>query len=61
MFKKIKEFLSDVKLEVKKVAFPSRDELLGSTWVVIVTVLVMAVFLGFVDIGLSKLVKMALR
>ena len=61
MFKRIKEFAAEVKVEIKKVAFPSRDELKGSTWVVIVTVLVMAVFLGVVDIGLSKLVRMALR
>ncbi|MFZ5908352.1 MAG: preprotein translocase subunit SecE [Nitrospirota bacterium] len=61
MFNKIKEFFREVKVEVKKVVFPSRDELLGSTWVVIITVLVISLFLGVVDIGLSKLVGMALR
>ncbi|MBI4823971.1 MAG: preprotein translocase subunit SecE [Nitrospirae bacterium] len=61
MFKRIKEFFKEVKIEVKKVVYPSKDELIGSTWVVIVTVLIMAVFLGLVDIGLSKLVRMVLR
>lgn len=61
MLNRIKEFFREVKVEVKKVVFPSKDELIGSTWVVIVTVLVVSLFLGVVDIGLSKLVGMALR
>lgn len=58
---KVKEFFNEVKIEIKKVVFPSRDELMGSTWVVIVTVLVISMFLGLVDLGLSKLVGIALR
>lgn len=61
MFERIKVFFSDVKVEVKKVVYPGRDELIGSTWVVIVTVMVIAFFLGIIDVGLSKLVKIALR
>jgi preprotein translocase subunit SecE len=61
MFNRIKEFFREVKVEVKKVVFPSKDELIGSTWVVIITVLVISLFLGVVDISLSKLVRMALR
>lgn len=61
MFERIKVFFSDVKVEMKKVVYPGRDELIGSTWVVIVTVLVVAFFLGIIDVGLSKLVKIALR
>ena len=57
---KIKEFFKEVKIEIKKVVFPSRDELIGSTWVVIITVLVISIFLGLVDLGLSKLVGIAL-
>jgi len=61
MFKKIKEFLREVKVEIKKVVFPKKEELIGSTWVVIITVLIISLFLGIVDLGLSKLVRMALR
>jgi preprotein translocase subunit SecE len=56
MIKKVKEFLRDSWFEVKKVVFPNRDEVIGSTKVVIVAVLMVAVFLGVVDIFLSKLV-----
>jgi preprotein translocase subunit SecE len=58
---KVKEFFTEVKIEIKKVVFPSRDELIGSTWVVIITVLVISMFLGLVDLGLSRLVGVALR
>lgn len=61
MLHKVKEFFREVKGEMKKVVFPSRDELIGSTWVVIITVLVVSVFLGIVDLGLSKIVGIALR
>lgn len=61
MIKRIKEFLREVRVELKKVVFPSRDELKGSTWVVIITVLLMSFYLGLVDLGLSNLVKMLLR
>jgi len=61
MVEKIKEFFREVKVEIKKVVYPSRDELMGSTWVVIITAIVISVFLGIVDLGLSKIVKAALR
>ena len=61
MIKKIKDFLREVKIEIKKVVFPSKDELIGSTWVVIIVVLIISVFLGIVDLGLSKIVALALR
>jgi preprotein translocase subunit SecE len=61
MVEKIKEFFREVKIEIKKVVYPSREELMGSTWVVILTAIVISVFLGIVDLGLSKIVKVALR
>jgi preprotein translocase subunit SecE len=61
MINKVKGFLGEVKVEIKKVVFPSKDELIGSTWVVIITVLVISIFLGIVDLGLSRLVGVALR
>jgi preprotein translocase subunit SecE len=61
MIKKIKDFFREVKIELKKVVFPSKDELIGSTWVVIIVVLFISLFLGIVDFGLSRLVGLALR
>jgi preprotein translocase subunit SecE len=61
MLNKIKEFFREVRVEIKKVVFPARDELVGSTWVVIITVIVISLFLGIVDLGLTRLVGLALR
>ena len=49
MIDKIKKFVSDVVVELKKVSWPSREELRGSTLVVIVAVILIAVFIGVVD------------
>jgi preprotein translocase subunit SecE len=46
---RVTTFLSEVRAEVKKVVFPSRQETVGSTGVVIVFVLILGVFLSFVD------------
>ena len=61
MANRVTEFFKEVKVEIKKVIYPTREELVGSTWVVIITVLVISLFLGIVDLGLSKLVKVTLR
>jgi preprotein translocase subunit SecE len=61
MLNKVKEFSREVQIETKKVVFPSKDELIGSTWVVIITVIIISLFLGIIDLGLSKLVGIALR
>ncbi len=58
---KIKQFFKEVRSEFKKVVFPNREELIGSTWIVIITVIVISMFLGLVDLGLTRLVGMALR
>jgi preprotein translocase subunit SecE len=51
------QFLKESKLELKKVKWPTRKELLASTAVVIVLTLVVAFYLGLVDFGLIKIIK----
>lgn len=53
MVEKVKQFALDVKQEMEKVTWPTREELRGSTLVVIVTVLILSVFIGVVDRILS--------
>jgi len=55
------QFLREVKIELKKVTWPSRKQALGSTVVVIILVVIISLFLGVVDIGLSSLVSVVLR
>ena len=61
MANKVTDFFKEIKVEIKKVVYPTREELFGSTWVVIITVVVISLFLGIVDMGLSKIVKVTLK
>ena len=51
------QFLRESKIELKKVKWPTRKELLASTVMVIFLVLVVALFLGLIDFGLIKIIK----
>jgi len=56
MINSVKEFLNDVRTELKKVSFPTRAETIGSTTVVIVFCVLMSVYLSVIDSFLSWLV-----
>ncbi len=60
MIKKIKQFFQDVELEMKKVSWPTWDELKGSTYVVLTLALMLAVFLFVVDLILNRLMNIIL-
>jgi len=47
--KKIIQFFKDSYAELRKVVWPSRDEVASSTKVVIVSVIIFAIILGAVD------------
>lgn len=49
LWKTMVEFLGEVKAELSKVAWPSRDEAVASTWVVIGAVVVVAAWIFVVD------------
>jgi preprotein translocase subunit SecE len=55
------QFLREVKIELKKVTWPSRKQTIGSTAVVIILVMVVSIFLGVVDVGLSSLIRVVLQ
>jgi preprotein translocase subunit SecE len=60
-FEGAKQFLREVKTELKKVTWPSRKDTLSGTAVVLVAVFIIALFLGIVDSGLSNLIKELLK
>ncbi len=47
---KIKLFFSECKAELKKVVWPTTDELFSSTWVVIISVIILTAFIYLVDL-----------
>jgi len=61
MFKKISNYLNEIKLELKKVSWSNREELISSTVVVLSSVFFLAVFIGLCDFVLSKLMGMLIK
>ena len=55
------QFLREVKVELKKVSWPTRKQTFGSTMVMLVLVMVVAFFLGVVDIVLSSVIRAVLH
>ena len=60
MFDKIKKFLKEIRFELTKVTWTTREELIYSTIVVIVVSIILSIFIGVVDLGLSNLASMLL-
>ena len=56
-----REFLHDVRVEMKQVTWPSREDVVSTTGVVIATVFFFGVFLAIVDwlvqLGLERVIK----
>jgi preprotein translocase subunit SecE len=57
MWKRIRTFLSEVRVELKKVTWPSRQDTIASTGVVLVVTTIISFYLGFIDILLNKFVQ----
>jgi preprotein translocase subunit SecE len=51
---KVTGFLNEVKVELSKVSWSTRQELVGSTIVVIMITLIMGLFIGLLDLLLSQ-------
>jgi preprotein translocase subunit SecE len=55
------QFLREVRVELKKVTWPSRKQAIGSTVVVLILTMIISLFLGVVDVGLSSLIRVILN
>ncbi|MGB9618745.1 MAG: preprotein translocase subunit SecE [Desulfomonilaceae bacterium] len=55
------QFFREVKVELQKVTFPTRQETIGSTLVVLLLTIIIALYLGFSDWALAKIVQILLR
>jgi preprotein translocase subunit SecE len=60
-FSGMKGFFSDVGAEMGKITWPERQELLGSTVVVIVSVVLLSMYVGVCDKLLVTLLKVLVR
>ena len=60
MINKVKDFMNGVQFEMKKVSWPTWDELRGSTMVVLGLSLMLGIFLFVIDFFLSRIVNVVL-
>ena len=60
MLEKIKQFFKEVRSELTKVTWTTREELIYSTLIVILVSIVLSIFIGIVDVGLSNLAALLL-
>ncbi len=61
MVDKIKNFFSEVRAEMQKVTWPTREELVGSTGVVLMTMFILSTFIGIADFVLSYVLAVIMR
>jgi preprotein translocase subunit SecE len=47
--KNLGQFLKEVKLELTKIAWPSFNEFIGSTVIVLIVITLFSIYLGFID------------
>ncbi len=61
MISKIQKFFSEVIIELKKVNWPTRSELIEATWVVLVSTFFLGIFIGSADLIYSRLLTVIIR
>jgi preprotein translocase subunit SecE len=60
-FGKVIQFFREVRVELGKVTWPNRQELIGSTIIVIVLSVIMSIYIGVLDFLLSSLFGRIIR
>lgn len=56
--KKVVRFFKEIKTELKKVVWPTRDQLINYTITVVFTCLVVGAIIWIADFGLAKVIKL---
>lgn len=56
MYEQAKTFLKEVRMELKKVSWPSREVTIASTWVVIAFCFVFSIYFAVVDLVIGKVI-----
>ena len=60
MISKITKFFNDVKVEMAKVSWPTREELINSTMIVAVVSIIFTTFIFVADLILSRVIQLFL-
>ena len=58
---KVVQFIKESKAELKKVVWPTKEDVFSSIKVVIISTVVVAVVLGALDLGFSELFRLIMK
>jgi preprotein translocase subunit SecE len=61
MLEKVKNYLAETKVELKKVTWPNKGELKDATRVVVVASILLTIFIGIIDQILTQVIKVVFR
>jgi len=61
MFERLKNYLAETRVEMKKVTWPTKGELKDATRVVIIATFILTAFIGVIDQILTSIVKLVFR
>ena len=59
--KSVPSFIKDVRMEIKRTSFPSKEEVIDTTLVVIVVCIIFGIFLWLVDQAIFSLIQFVLQ
>ena len=58
---KVIQFVKETRAELKKVVWPTRDDVVSSIKVVIISTILVAVILGLLDLGFTELFRILMK
>jgi preprotein translocase subunit SecE len=58
---RIPVFVGEVRAELVKVAWPSRKDLIGATWIMVAVTAILTAYISILDFLLSKAVTVVLK
>ena len=58
---KVIQFVKESKAELKKVVWPTKDDVISSIKVVIISTILVALILGLLDLGFSTLFRIIMK
>jgi preprotein translocase subunit SecE len=58
---KVIQFFKESRAELKKVVWPTKDDVLSSIKVVIISTIIVALILGLLDLGFTELFRIVMK
>lgn len=61
MIANVQKFIGEVTVELKKVSWSTKQELIDATWIVLISTFALGIYIGAIDFVLSKFLGLIIR